>query len=401
MEQVLDRPAERPAHVPPERVFDLDFYHLPGVEKDVHLAWKTIHGKAPDVFWTPRNGGHWVVTRAADIEAVQRQWEIFSHRSVNIPPNQLPSLPLETDPPVHTPLRALISPLFAPSTLLDVEARAKETTRELIDGFISDGRCEFTTQFARQLPIRIFLYLVDLPLEDAPMLLDLAEVRVRSPDPEARHQVKVQLIGYLGETIARRRAVPGPDFISRILQGDVEGRQLTDFEAQNLLATLMFGGLDTVASMLGFVMRFLAESPGHRRQLIDNPALISKAVNELIRRHGLTHTSRVVAQDTEMFGVAFKAGDRVLVPTSLGGMDERMFPDPLNVDFARPNAGAHAVFGNGPHRCPGANLARMELKVVLQEWLPRIPDFRIDPADEVLLASGLVNSVNHLPLVWP
>jgi cytochrome P450 len=401
MDNLIATPAERPAHVLPEQVFDFDFFHPQGAEQDTHRAWKRIQDTAPEVFWTPRNGGHWVVTRAAQVEAVQRQWEIFSHKSVNIPSNKLPSLPLETDPPEHTPLRALISPLFAPSTLLDVEARAKETTRELIDGFIADGRCEFTGQFARQLPIRMFLYLDDPPLADAPMLLDMAEIRVRSPDPEARHLVMVRLIEYLGETIARRRAEPGPDFISRILQGDVDGRKLTDFEAQNLLATLMFGGLDTVASMLGFVMQFLAGSAAHRRQLIDNPAIIPKAVNELIRRHGLTHTARVVVQDADMFGVQFRSGDRVLVPASLAGLDERLFPDPLEVDFARSNASAHAAFGNGPHRCPGANLARMELKVVLQEWLPRIPDFRIDPEDKVVLSSGLVNSVNHLPLVWP
>jgi len=396
MGQVLDRPA----HVPPERVFDFDFFR-PGASGDIHAAWKKIHETAPDVFWTPRNDGHWVLTRAADVEAAQRQWEIFSHKSMAIPPNRLPSLPLETDPPEHTPLRALISPLFAPSTLMDVEARANEITRELIDGFIGDGRCEFSSQFARQLPIRIFLYLVDLPLADAPMLLDLAEIRVRSPDPEARHEVKVKLIEYMGDTIARRRAQPGSDFISRVLQGDVDGRTLTDFEAQNLLATLMFGGLDTVASMLGFVMRFLAGSPAHRRQLVDNPALIPKAVNELIRRHGLTQTARIVVKDAQMFGVQFKVGDRVLVPTSLAGLDERLFPDPMRVDFERPNASAHAAFGNGPHRCPGANMARMELKVVLQAWLPRIPDFRLDPRSEAVLSSGLVNGVTYLPLVWP
>jgi cytochrome P450 len=396
----MDQVLERPAHVPPERVFDFDFYHPPGAEQDVHLAWKRLHASAPDIFWTPRNGGHWVATRAAEIEVVQRNWEVFSHKSVNIPPNALPSLPLETDPPEHTPLRALLSPLFAPATLLDVEKRARETTRELIDGFIGAGRCEFIAQFARQLPIRMFLHLVDLPLADAPWLLDLAEVRVRSSDPEARNRVKVELIGYLGDKIERRRAEPGSDFISRVLQGDIGGRKLTDFEAQNMLATLMFGGLDTVASMMGFVMRFLAGSPEHRRQLIDTPSLIPKAVSELIRRHGLTHTSRIVVQDAELFGVQFKTNDRIVVPTSLAGMDERVFPDPLAVDFNRPNAGGHAAFGNGPHRCPGANLARMELKVMLEEWLARIPNFRIAPKDEVVISTGLVNSVNHLPLAW-
>jgi cytochrome P450 len=405
MDQVMDKPAERPAHVPPELVYDLDFYNPAGLpdphsDVDLHAVWKKVQGETPDFFWTPRNGGHWVVTRAEAIEQVQRNWEVFSHKSLQIPPSPLPSLPLETDPPEHTPLRALLSPLFAPATLLDVEKRARELTKELIDGFIADGRCEFSSQFARQLPIQIFLYLVDLPAADAPYLLDLAEGRVRSPDPEVRHKVKVELIGYLGDKIEQRRKNPGEDFISRVLQGDMGGRTLTDFEAQNILATLMFGGLDTVASMLGFAFRFLAGSPHHRKQLVDDPKLIPKAVNELIRRHGLTNTGRIIDHDAEVMGVKFKKGDRIIVPSALAGLDERVFPDPMTVDFNRPNASAHAAFGNGPHRCPGANLARMEMKVVLEEWMPRIPDFRIDPNDRLVMTPGLVSGVTYLPLVW-
>ncbi len=391
--------AERPQNVPADLVVDFDFYHIPGSDVDVHLAWNKIMS-GPEIFWTPRNGGHWVVTGAEHVEHVQRNWEVFSHASVAIPPNSTPSYPLEVDPPFHTSLRSAISPLFAPDVLKDVEVRAREITRSLIDDFYADGRCEFSADFGRKLPIQIFLYLVDLPLEDAPMLLDLAEVRVRSSDEAARNRVKAELVGYLGDKIRERRANPGRDFISRVLTADIGGRQLDDFEAQNLLTTLMFGGLDTVASMLGFVLRFLANSPEHRRQLRDEPALIPKAVNELIRRHGIANTARVVARDTDYGGVHFRQGDRVLAPNLTAGLDGRRYPEPLKVDFNRPNASSHAAFGNGPHRCPGANLGRMEIKIVLEEWLARIPDYRIDPEEPTVFATGLVNGVLRLPLVW-
>lgn len=388
-----------PPHVPADRVVGFDFYDIPNSDKDIHLALKTLHD-GPDIFWTPHNGGHWVAIRAEDVEYIQRNWRIFSHKSTTIPRNATPSLPLELDPPEHTPIRALVSPLFAPSTLADVEARAREFTINLIDSFYKGGRCEFSSEFARKLPIRMFLYLVDLPYEDAPMLLELAEVRVRSSDAAARDRVKAELIAYLGKHIDERRANPGADFISKILVGDVGGRTINDIEAQNLLATLMFGGLDTVASMLGFVMRFLAQSPAHRQQLIDEPKSIPTAVNELIRRHGLTNTARLVVQDHSYGGVEFRVDDRVQVINALAGLDERKYPHPLEVDFKRANASTHAVFGNGPHRCPGANLARTELKVVLEEWLARIPNFEIDPDDRVVLSTGLVNAVSRLPLRW-
>jgi cytochrome P450 len=387
-----------PDRIPSELVIDFDFYTPAFKDDDVQLAWKRLQDRAPRIFWTPRNGGHWVATHADDIIDMQKNHELFSYKSITIPPNALPNLPLESDPPDHTRLRALISPLFGPAVLKHVEEMAILRATSLIEGFLRDGRVEFIGGFARQLPIYIFLSLVDLPQEDAPMLLDWAEVRVRSPDADARNEVKVKLLAHLEAVIAARRRQPGGDFVSKILHGAVSERPLSDYEAQNMLSTVMFGGLDTVASMMGFVMRFLALNPEHRRKLVDEPSLIPNAINELIRRHGIINTARLVARDVDYHGVPLREGDKVIVPNGLYGLDANKFEDPLTVDFRRPNAGQHAAFGNGVHRCPGANLARMEIKVMLELWLPRIPDFRID--GDVVVASGLVTCLRSLPLAW-
>jgi len=165
----------------------------------------------------------------------------------------------------------------------------------------------------------------------------------------------------------------------------------------------MFGGLDTVASMLGFIARFLALNPGHRRQIVerlDDEAFLKHAVEELLRRHGIANTARIVAQDTELGGVQLKAGDVILPPNLLVGLDERAVEDPTRVDFARPFPIRHATFGNGVHTCPGAVLARRELQVFLQEWLRRIPDFEIKPGTTPVAATGMVNGVLKLELSW-
>jgi cytochrome P450 len=161
----------------------------------------------------------------------------------------------------------------------------------------------------------------------------------------------------------------------------------------------MFGGLDTVVSSMGFFMNFLARHPGHRRQLLEDPALLVPAVEELLRRHGIANFGRMVARDFEYRGLPLREGDLVLLPAALYNLDERQFGDPLTVDFHRPLQ-HHMGFGTGIHRCLGAQLARLELRVLLQEWLPRIPEFWIADPQAVVVKSGRINGVRALPLQW-
>jgi cytochrome P450 len=391
-----------PEHVPPHLVRDVDVFNLPGAEEDVHLAWRRLQQEGPEIFWTPRNGGHWIATRAEDIEALQLDHEHFSMAALSIPKTaaSAPAIPISLDPPHHWPFRKLMQPAFLPRAVDRLEDGVRATAIRLIEALAPLGRCEFVGDFATRLPITVFMEMMDLPVADMERLRPLADTATRSPDVAERRKASGAMAQYVMTYVRQRRETPGDDLISFVGRGEVDGRPISFEETLSMVVLLMFGGLDTVASMLGFVARFLAENPGHRRQLIDEPAIIPNAVEELIRRHGLVNTARLVIDDYDYNGVALRKGDQVQLPNGLAGLDERRFDDPLTVDFRRERPIKHAAFGNGPHTCPGAILARRELKVFLEEWLKRIPDFQIEPGQAPRFAVGMVNTVTVLPLVW-
>ena len=399
----MDSAAPTPAHVPQRLVRDVDIFNLPGAEEDVHLAWRRLQQEGPEIFWTPRNGGHWIATRADDIEAMQLDHEHFSMAALSIPrtePRSMPAIPISLDPPHHWPVRKLMQPAFLPRAVDRLEDGVRATAIHLIEGLAPLGRCEFVGDFATRLPVTVFMEMMDLPVADMERLRPLADAATRSRDTAERRNASGAMAQYVMGSVRQRRETPGDDLISFLGQGEVEGRPISFEETLSMVVLLMFGGLDTVASMLGFVARFLAASPAHRRQLIDEPMLIPNAVDELIRRHGLVNTARLVTEDHDYKGVPLRKGDQVQLPNGLAGLDERRFDDPLSVDFHRERPIRHAAFGNGPHTCPGAVLARRELKVFLEEWLTRIPDFQIEPGREPQFAVGMVNTVTVLPLVW-
>lgn len=391
-----------PVHVPRELIVDFDYCAPPDAASDVHLAWHRLHA-GPAIVWTPHHGGHWIATRAEIIEHIQRDHENFSHTGgISLPLGLKPVryVPLEADPPEHTGFRQLLNPSFAPANIARLEAEARELTIRLIERLRPRGKCEFVADFARHLPVTIFLRLVDLPLTEREQFLQWVDGAIRTGDVEARRAGFARIAQYLGTVIAERKANPGEDLLSRISHAQVRGRPMSDQETLGMALVLFVGGLDTVVNMLTFFALFLARHPQHRQQLIDDPQLIPNAVEELVRRHGLTNTVRTVARDFEFHGVSLRRGDIIQVPTVLHGTDEQRFADPLTVDFKRANLQQHATFGNGPHRCIGAALARAELKVFLQEWLKRIPHFRISEGATVRTLSGNVDSVESLPLTW-
>lgn len=390
-----------PPHVPPELVFDFDLYNVPGVEQDYQLALKRLHDEGrPDIFWTPRNGGHWVVTRGEDMYGFFADHEHFSSRTLTVPKlEHQPLYPIFADPPEHAAYRALIAPAFSPKAVAGLESKARALAIELAEDIAPRRECEFIADFAQHLPIEVFMGIVDLPAEDRTMLLGWADAMVRPDTPETPLQVIQKIFAYMKAKIAERRARPGDDLISKLTQGQVFGRPLTDEELVGMCSLVLIGGMDTVASAMGFAAHFLAKSPEHRRQLIEHPELIPKAVDELLRRFPIVNQGREVKQDYQYKNIPFKQGDMIVMLTTLHGLDERKFPDPLAVDFNRPTP-IHSTFGNGPHRCPGSNLGRTELRVFLQEWLKRVPDFHVAPGQKVGMRSGVNGTIYRLPLAW-
>jgi cytochrome P450 len=395
--------AQVPAHVPAHLVIDFDIYNPPGAETDYQLSLKQLHVQGcPDIFWTPRNGGHWVATRGEDIYAILADYTHFSSRMLTVPKSRqgaVPLFPIFADPPAHTTYRALINPTFSPKGVAALETKARDLAIRLVEQLRPRGGCEFVTEFAQHLPIEVFMSIVDVPAGDREQLLKWADGMVRPEHHEDVHNTIRQIFGYAATKIAERRAKPGDDLISKLTRSKVNDRALTDDEIVGMVSLILIGGMDTVASAMSFAAHFLARSPEHRRQLVQRPELIPKAVDELLRRFPIVNQGRYVPEDYLYKGVLLKAGDMIVLPTTLHGLDERKFANPLEVDFERPTP-IHSTFGNGPHRCPGSNLGRTEMKLFLQEWLPRIPDFHLKPGGRVGMSSGVNGTIYELPLEW-
>ena len=389
-----------PAHIPAGRVRDIDIYALPGAAEDIHLAWKRLQQEG-ELFWTPRNGGHWIATRGKLIKELFLDPATFSNREIAIPRGALavPLLPIEADGADHLAYRALLALSLAPKSVAGYTAFARERAASLIDGFRDQGECDFIADFGLKLPLEVFLHIVELPREDRAMLHDIAEIMARDGDVAKRQNAFQSLLDYIDRWIAQRREHPGSDVLSRFVHGTVHGRALTAREIRGLFANTLLGGLDTVAAMLGFAALFLARSPDHRRQLVQDPGLIPAAAEELLRRFGPSTIGRVATRDVDVHGVHILQDEQILLPAFLHGLDEDEYEDPLTVNFKRA-AGSHGSFGYGPHRCPGSLLARTELKIFLEEWLKRIPDFRVKPGAAVLTSCGMVNGLLQLPLEW-
>jgi len=395
--------AKRPGHVPADRVVDFDYYAPPSVEHGFHAAWKTLQAPGvPDLVWTPRNGGHWIATRARLIMEVFSDHTRFSNRVVIVPKSvgeQHRMLPEVLDPPEHRPFRTLLNGCLSPKAINPMEAVIRGVAAELIEDLLPKGRCEFIEDFAAHLPIRIFMRLVDLPVEDVPRIKLWSEEIVHPSGRLTYAEAKGNFYSYLEPHIAERLGQPGSDMLSTVINGQVDGRDLNKEEMLSLSMQLLLGGLDTVYNFLGFAFHFLAGNPEHRRQLASDTTLIPAAVNELLRRFPVVTMAREVRGDITFDGVELKDGEMILVASPLVGIDERLNPEPLEVDFQR-RGGEHATFGKGHHICAGAHLARLELRIAIEEWLRRIPDFEVAPQEEVRFRGGIVGAIVRLPLVW-
>ncbi|MFT3965821.1 MAG: cytochrome P450 [Sphingobium sp.] len=394
----------RPANVPADRVFDFDIFRDVPEGTDLHRNWRTIMARAPYPFmWTPHNGGHWIALRADLADTVMSDSTRFSNRTVLVPKETAGEayrlIPLSLDPPEHRPFRNLLNENLGPKPLRPIEQVVVDLTVSLIESFRPDGRCNFTHDFAEQLPVRIFMKIVDLPVEDLPTLKHLADQYTRPDGSIPLDEVTVRFREYLRPVIASRRASPGEDMISRMINGEVGGRPLSDMEAENICIQVLVGGLDTVVNMLGFTFSYLAVNDELRRAIASDPSRIDDALLEFFRRFPVVSSSREVLSDLEFEGVTLRAGDMVMAPTAVVAMDDSMNDDPLAFRLGR-KARQHSTFGKGSHTCPGAHLARMEMRIVLREWFARIPEFRLAKGESLSFANGIVGSVKPFVLEW-
>lgn len=393
-----------PSHVPAGRVHSVDIFAIDPMLQEHQLSLKHMQRAAPAaVFWTPHNGGHWVAGRPDLIERVLGDAAQFSSRCVTVPRQMNPTppvAPLQLDPPDSLAYRALLASALSPRAACALAEHARQLARDLVQRLRPQGCCEFMQDFARQLPIACFLHMCGLPESDHPVLADIVRRQQDRTDPAAQGHAFQQQGQYLLAQMRARRAAPGADLISQLIAARVAGQPLDDQRLFGLLNMLLVAGLDTVGSAMGAAARCLARQPALRARLRAQPALVPRAVEEMLRRFPLFTAAREVRVDCEMDGVLLKAGDLIVAPTALCGLDETRYSAPEAVDVTRPRI-RHLSFGAGAHYCPGATLARAELRVFIETWLEYIPDFAIDPDAPARLGPGPVASVLALPLIWP
>lgn len=389
-----------PAHIKADQVVDFDLFHPFINDQDLFVAMQSLQ-KGPDIFWTPRNTGHWVVTRGDYICEALKDSRRFSSRSVFIPRLKLPRLiPLEVDPPYHAAYRRFLNPVFRPNHIKNLLVQARVLAVNLIEEIQPRGQCDFVTEFAQQFPIITFLNMCDLPLRDRDQLLNWINSSSRSDSDVVTNAARTDIAAYIDIWLERRRQSPGDDLLSFIIKEEFDGRKLTHEECRSVALGLLAGGLDAVAASMSWMAWFLANSPAHRQQLIADPYVIPNAVEELLRRFSVSNIGRVVTEDLQFHGVDMRAGDQVWLSTCLHGLDQRSFENPLLVNFYRDTARKHSAYSQGIHHCPGASLASQQLAIFLEEWLRYIPDFSVAPESNSSVATGIVHSLGHLSLVW-
>jgi cytochrome P450 len=366
--------------------------------------WSRLREEAP-VFRVPQSSGDaWYLLGYDDIRVALQNWELFSSDFTTYGEGGHKMIPENLDPPEHTKYRRLLTSAFAPAAVRARERRVRTVCVDLIDGFRNDGGCDVVKDFGLQFPTTIFMEMMGLPLVRGDVFIARAQTLLHTtntddPQGSLRLEAATQIFADIAEVVAVRRRRPADDLVSHLVASEVDGRPLSDEDLGGMGLLLYLAGLDTVASVLAYSFRHLAENPVLRQTLVNEPELIPSAVEEFLRYYSIATTPRVVTRDAEFAGCPMKRGDQVIVPTASAGRDPRQFPDAdLFVVDREPNR--HLAFGDGPHRCAGIHLARMELRIALEEWHRRIPDYRIADNAVIIEHVGNVAGLSAVPMVW-
>ncbi|MBB4632007.1 cytochrome P450 [Sphingosinicella soli] len=393
-----------PAHVPSELFWDHDIDVFAAQGDDPFLVAGRLHD-GPDIMWA--RGAFvgqpaWLLTRFDHINEVFMDARRFSSAEFSTVAGLLAVdwrlNPLEIDPPHHFAYRQVLQPWFTPKAINKLEDMVRSIARELIAEFENSGRCEFVEQFASLFPSYVFLELMGMPRSRLPEFLQWEHKFTRGDTVEVKIAAARNIMHYLEGYAEERRAAPGDDLVSAIVTAKIGDRLLTHGEVMGMCMVLYLGGLDTVMSSLGWYFRHLASDQELQRRLREDPSLIPAAVDELLRAFGVTGTMRVVTEDLDFHGVAMKKGDWVTIPTYLAGRDPKKYPDPHVIDIGRKTR--NLTLATGVHNCLGIHLAKREIKVVLEEWLPRFLNIRVPDGEKVEWHTGAVWGVDRLPLTW-
>ncbi len=351
---------------------------------------------------------YFLITRMADIRASFQNASVFSNSAV-VPADPNPMyrwIPEMLDGHEHTAWRHLTGPFFSPAATAAMETSVRARFAEVLDSVAAKGSCDFVHDVALLFPNVIFMDLFGLPRDDAETFqaweVDILHGGHSTENGQQRRiDAMMAVMGYFGALIADRRANPDPsrsDILSQSLSWDIDGNRISDQDLLDFCLLMFMAGLDTVAAQLTFSWWHLATHDADRQRIVNEPELIPTAIEEFLRYYSFVTPGRKVVTDTEIAGCPIKAGQMVYLPLVSANRDPREFPDAGKVIIDR-ESNRHLAFGGGPHRCLGSSLARQELRVAMEMWHERIPDYRIAPGAEIREHGGQVG-IDSLPLVW-
>jgi cytochrome P450 len=388
-----------------------DFDHTdPEWIADPYPIWDELRATCP-VAHSDRYGGTWLPVRHEDVAAVAYDTEHFTSRSVVVSelrpgPDDLPAPiglapPITSDPPFHAMARRLLLPAFSPKRIAALEPFTRQLCGELLDAVAARKEFDAAVDYAQHIPLRVIVRMLGFPQEDADVFRRFIRMVLEDVGQSAEErQAQVddgELDDYMDARIAEHLDNPQDDLTTFLLDAELDGNKLAPDHVRGTMVLLMIAGIDTTWSAIGASLWHLAQNPADRRRLAAEPDLMATAIEELLRAYAPVTMARLVAEDFEFKGRQMREGDWLLLSFPAANRDPGFFPDADKVLIDRAE-NRHAAFGLGIHRCIGSNLARMELRVALEEWVKRYPDFELADPTEVTWSAGQVRGPRRIPV---
>ena len=396
---------------PPVSDFATDFDHTdPRWVADPYPIWEDLRTRCP-VAHSDRYGGVWLPVTHEGVAAVAYDTEHFTSRAVvvsELRPNEFAppapvglAPPITSDPPFHALARRLLLPAFSPKAVAGYEVFTRELCSDLLDAMQGREVVDAALDYAQHIPVRVIVQMLGFPQEDADLFRRFIHMILedvgQSPEERLEQFEGGEIDAYLDERIEDHLARPREDLTTFLLEAELDGNKLAPEHVRGTVLLLMIAGIDTTWSAIGASLWHLAQHADDRRRLAGEPSLMPTAVEEFLRAYAPVTMARLVAQDFEFQGRPLKEGDWLLLPFPAANRDPAAFSDADRVVIDRAE-NRHAAFGLGIHRCIGSNLARMELRVALEEWMKRYPEFRLVDPSTVTWSAGQVRGPRSIPV---
>jgi cytochrome P450 len=377
----------------------------PQYVQDPFPAWADARG-CPVHHTDSRGGSHIVIGYEAVLEAAANVPALSSSRGTSLFPTledrSDPGYPrsiISSDPPLHTPIRRTMLPTFGPKAVQEYEPITRGLCQRYLDEFGDRNHVDAAVEYAQRIPARVIGLILGVDESMTDTFVQWVRDILENVASNRRLEAGIEMTMFFNEQIESRKANPTDDFTTQLINTVTEdGQPLELRDILGNLALLLIAGIDTTWSAIGSSLWHLAQHPEQCQQLRDQPELWPQAVEELLRAYAPVTMGRIALQDTEIAGCPVAAGSRVMLAFPAANRDPSAFPNPDVVDFTR-SINRHVAFGAGIHRCAGSNIARMELRVALQTWLERFPDFGLDTNGTVTWAGGQVRGPRHVPVI--